>query len=162
MEEFTTEMTSCPDSIMSLMFPRTNLESSPGTRLFNHAYALDVTYHSDNQDSLSEILDTYLESFNLGVLEAGANLLRIMLIAVTNSEDSPPSSILNRINYILARLTSKHHPIGEYYEALCLIFNINEYPDKDDELSELGFEMMFDLAELGNAYAIDFLTTLDL
>ena len=144
-----------------LLFPRLDADDSFGIYLYQKGYHLDIEFDSTGDSNIIPIIRAaYWDAFNVGVLDAGVNLLRIIMIALCNYKLTNPNDkelpLLDPLHYILERLLFAEHPAGEYYEALGYMLGIMSNELTSEESHELGLDLMTDLALDDNPYALDF------
>ena len=145
-----------------MTYPREDHTTSDGkaAALFVSAYAMDLANGiAYGCTQTPEVARLYSAAFDAGSIEAGVNLMRILIQTSFSvhkdgiAEDSIGCSRLkNRLTNLSERLNALGHPIVPYYNALAHIEIGN--PDS-------GYNEMCKLAEYGNKYAITFLALAD-
>ena len=105
----------------------------------------------------------YQAAFDDGLLDAGVNLLSIVVRAMLNSKAKQPNEPVllqdRALEYITA-LEEAGYEEGTYYRALCLIHNLLETGNTIDSDRNNGLMLMNSLADDGYAYAIEYLDTM--
>lgn len=127
---------------------------------FIEAYELQVS--PSNKDDITEAVHLYHELFESGCLEAGVNILCIVSRTLANIEDrsSVAVSILQEKfkNYVKELQERYDHNAYKYYIAISKICQLCR--DENDSGNETGWQMMNELLEEGNGFAISFINYL--
>lgn len=112
-----------------------------------------------NRNKIGEMIDLYEDAFQGGVVEAGANILKIVVRAIMNSKAFHPEQELpfqDRLYYIDA-LEEAENDAGGFYRAFVLIYGLM-YTDKtEEENMDDGLILMHELAMDGNELALQYL-----
>ena len=138
----------------NMTYPREAHTASGGkaAALFVNAYAMDLA-NGDGQQT-PEVAKLYSDAFDAGSIEAGVNLMRILIhVSFSTAKDNISCPELkNRLTHLSEKLSALGNPIVPYYNVLARF--VIDSPDT-------GCMDMFKLAESGNKYAITFLALVD-
>lgn len=136
----------------NVIFPREDHTASndEAATLFIKAYAMD--FANDlvyGGEQTPEVARLYRTAFDAGSIEAGVNLMRIlMMVGISTSQNSISCpNLKNQLADLFEKLAALSHPIVPYYRALSRIGT--------DE-PEIGYIEMQSLVDAGNKYAITY------
>lgn len=135
-----------------VIFPREDHTTSIGEAgaLFIEAYSMDLANDLvfDGKQA-PEAKRLYSDAFDAGCIEAGVNLMRILVRTSFSVAEAGTTCLplQNRLIDLSERLHDLGHPVVPYYEALTRIVIGGLDSDYDD---------MYELAKSGNKYAITF------
>lgn len=138
-----------PETFGLVMYPRLCSSNGPASDKFKDALLAELQFDIDNDSKkLYFAVETYYEAMCFGNIEAGVNLLGILMMANFNSFFRGTNSrkkMKGRTHEIIKYLSAFDHPIVRYYEALTKLC-INGKGSED-------WDMMDALAAEGNEYA---------
>ncbi len=140
--------------------PRIGLDGLYSYKSFKAAYDKDLELHRTGDKSLlSDIMNLYTDAFDQGIMEAAANMLRILTHTSMNCKIKEPDKafpLQERVDFYINRLEEADHPAGAFYRAIHLIYRLVKNEKTDDENWDDGLILMYQLANDGNEFAIDY------
>jgi hypothetical protein len=101
----------------------------------------------------------YIDAFDQGIIEAAVNMLRILTHTSMNYRINEPDKefpLQERVDFYINRLEEADHPAGAFYRAIHLIYRLVKNEKTDDENWDEGLILMYQLADEGNEFAIDY------
>lgn len=114
----------------------------------------------EHVEDIAKAVHCYQAAFDSGLLEAGVNLLSIVVSAMLRYKITQPDEPVPFQDKALAYITALEdagYEEASYYQALCLIYNLLETGNAIDSDSDNGFMLMKSLAYDGYTPAIEFL-----
>ena len=151
------------------LLPSYGKETDEKSKLFETArknMLQALTSSSPNDDLLNEGARGFFEAFKSGVLEAGVNMLALAMSALISSvlglvadqiDPFDPDDFHNFIESYTSALHANNHPAGAYYLAFALIYGLYRFSPSCEDDYNAGRNLMVDLAQCGNKYALNFL-----
>jgi transcriptional regulator with XRE-family HTH domain len=153
------------DDEVDVVCPRIGLEGLHSYLSFKAAYEKDLELHRTGDKSLlSDIMNHYTDAFDQGIMEAAVNMLRILTHTSMNCKIKEPDKefpLQERVDFYINRLEEADHPAGAFYRAIHLIYRLVKNEKTDDENWDDGLILMYQLAEEGNEFAIDYVEYLE-
>lgn len=104
-------------------------------------------------EHLNEAAHYYTKALDEGSMEAGVNLMRILVKAQESASIEGNFDLKSQFKYVSEKLTAMGHPIMPYYEALMAILS----DGKENE----GWVAMEKLVSCNNPYAVTVCTLED-
>lgn len=158
--KITTTVERNEDEFEKVFFPYAKPSDFISYQAFIKAYNMNVEMDkTGDRNRIGEMMDLYEAAFQGGVVEAGANILKIVVRAIMNSKAFHPKDKLpfqDRLYYIDA-LEEAEHDAGGFYRAFVLIYGLM-YTDKtEEENMDDGLILMHELAMDGNELALQYL-----
>lgn len=148
------------DEYAKVILPRIELDAITSYAPFKTAYELELELdRTGNKDLLTSITRLYTEAIDKGIIEAGANMLRILTIAMMNCVVKNPKEkfpLQDKVDYYFNLLDDNEHPAGAFYRAIHLIYRLVKNDKTDEENWDEGLILMYQLANDGNEFAIDY------
>lgn len=139
------------------IIPYYTTEDVKGNHAFSKAYKIHQQLRSGISVDVREMRTLYEEALSEGVLEAGANMLHILIKTLLNVRKSQPNGPLpyqEKIQRYITGLEEEGHPAGEYYRAFGLIYGVIQTENTEEEDLDEGIILMYNLANNGNEHAI--------
>ena len=134
--------------------PRLGEEMEDAYRKYVEALNLDCGSDLDAGDERMEnAIELYQYAFDHGIMEAGANLLRLLIFTAFCSGGAIGENeriVKNYVKTVVSKMRGKH-PAGDYYDAICIMHGY--YPNEKPNSKE-GIRLMHELAQAGNQYAM--------
>ena len=148
------------DEAERVFFPYVKPSDFISYQAFIKAYNINVDIdNTGNRSRIGEMMDLYEEAFQEGLVEAGANILKIVVNTIMHAKAFHPEDKLpfqDRLYYIDA-LEEADHLAGGFYRAFVLIYGLM-YTDKtEEENMDDGLLLMHELAIDGNELALQYL-----
>ena len=139
------------------LIPYYTAEDIKGNRAFSKAYKIHQQLRNGTSVDFGKMLNLYEDALSEGILEAGANILNILVMALLNCKKTQPNEPLpfqERFHRYITILEEEGHPAGEYYRAFGLIYGIIQTENTEDQDLDDGIILMYNLANSGNEHAI--------
>lgn len=132
------------------LLPVCGAETIKSYRLFLRALTFQKRITAQNKrtsdnDAIVKAAKLYQKAFDKGLLEAGINLLNILVPAMlTNQEKSPnaPAPFQDRVLSCIEILENAGNPAGSFYRAFCLIYDLLDTGDSSESNWEKGLALM--------------------
>lgn len=129
-----------------IWFPRLNTTGIDGAVPFLQGLLIDMALDDVyDADKLVQAVHYYWDALYEGSIEAGVNLMRILMKTQLNARKAGNEGLPDKGRDVSEELALVEHPILPYYEALTCIFTDGQ---KDD-----GWAKMDELASAGNQFA---------
>ena len=148
------------DSEGDVICPRIGLDRLNSYQSFKEAYLKDIEFQRTGDKSLlTDIMRQYTEAFDQGIGEAAVNMLRILTHTSMNCKAQDPNKefpLQDAVDFYINRLEEDNHPAGSFYRAIHLIYRLIKNEKTDDENWDDGLILMYQLANDGNEFAIDY------
>lgn len=148
------------DEEVDVICPRIGLDRLNSYQVFKEAYLKDVELQKTGDKSLlSDIMRQYTEAFDQGIIEAAVNMLRILTHTSMNCKAQDPDKefpLQGAVDFYIKQLEVEGHLAGSFYRAIHLIYRLVHNEKTDDENWDDGLILMYQLANDGNEFAIDY------
>lgn len=148
------------DEIENIFFPSVKPEDFTAYQAFMTAYDINVKIDKTGDKSyIGEMMDLYQEAFDDGLVEAGANILKIVARALMNGKALAPERPLpyqDRLECYIKALEDAGHPAGGFYRAFVLIYGLRITGKTEDEDLDDGLTLMYSLTNEGNELAVEY------
>ena len=131
------------------------------------AYRIDCLLDSGDKNiidkKLIEMVYAYWDAFDMGIEEAGINLLRHLFQVKVNAkcDDDDRSALQDKYMALVEGLELVDNPAGEYYRAQSMILGIIENDMSEEQNFDDGIRLLYQLANNGNEYAMAAVETLE-
>lgn len=101
-----------------------NTTGTEGGESFVQGLLCEMSYDdNDVSNKLVEAVHHYWDAFLDGSIEAGVNVMRILMKTQIHVPEDQRSVLANKYKIVSERLTNSGNPIMPYYEALSIITN---------------------------------------
>ena len=145
--------------------PLISPESLPGYQFFKKAYDLNVNMEKTGDDScFVEMMTLYERAFDNGVIEAGINILNVIVgIMVDIKSTSPGHDLIFDVplRKYIEELEEISHPAGTFFRAYAIGSGLLNNDKSEEESLDEGIYLMNFLANNGNKYAQNFINYIE-
>ncbi|NRY61481.1 helix-turn-helix transcriptional regulator [Clostridium beijerinckii] len=144
-----------------ILLPVVKPESLIAYQAFRQAYSINVEIDETGDTSnILEMMNLYEEALDDGLVEAGVNILNIVVRTLINAKAfsaEKPLQLQDRLECYMKALEEAGHPAGGFYRAFVLIYGLMITEKTEEENLEDGLILMYKLANEGNELAMKYL-----
>ena len=146
------------EEVEDVFFPSVSPNDLVGFESFNKAYYMNMQVDkTKDKSNIIEVLHLYEDAFENGIVEAGANILRIIvrtIMAAKASDLRKPLMLQDKLERYMEALEEMEHPAGSFYRAFVLIYGLRITDKTEDENFDNGLILMYEIANEGNELAM--------